>query len=75
VSGDTATAAIRAVWAEAALAVAAFTALCAVVLPVAPQAAEPDDGAYRASIVAITDWAFSDVVDRRGGNPGTGAGR
>src|SRR6476620_7676853 len=46
---------IRAVWAEAALAVAAFTALCAVVLPVAPQAAEPDDGAYRASIVAITE--------------------
>src|SRR6478735_1829629 len=46
---------IRAVWAEAALAVAAFAALCAVVLPVAPQAAEPDDGAYRASIVAITE--------------------
>src|SRR6476660_2815274 len=46
---------IRAVWAEAALAVAAFTALCAVVLPVAPQAAEPDDVAYRASIVAITE--------------------
>jgi hypothetical protein len=29
-----------------------------VVLPVAPQAAEPDDGAYRASIVAITDGHF-----------------
>jgi hypothetical protein len=43
------------VWAEAVLAAAAFAALCAVVLPVAPQAAEPDDGAYRASIVAITD--------------------
>jgi len=42
------------VWAEAALAVAAFAALCAVVLSVAPQAAEPDDGAYRASIVAMT---------------------
>ena len=49
---------IRAVWAEAALAVAAFAALCAVVLPVAPQAAEPDDGAYRASIVAITEGHF-----------------
>jgi hypothetical protein len=49
---------IRAVWVEAALAVAAFAALCAVVLPVAPQAAEPDDGAYHASIVAITEAHF-----------------
>ena len=49
---------IRVVWAEAALATAAFAALCAVVLPVVPQAAEPDDGAYRASIVAITDGHF-----------------
>jgi hypothetical protein len=49
---------IRAVWAEAALAAAAFAVLCAVVLPVAPQAAEPDDGAYRASIVAITEGHF-----------------
>jgi hypothetical protein len=48
----------RAVWTEAALAVAAFAALCAVVLPVAPQAAEPDDGAYRASIVAMTEGHF-----------------
>ena len=39
-------------WAEAALAVAAFAALCVVVLSVALQTAEPDDGAYRASIVA-----------------------
>ena len=39
---------IRVVWAEAALAVAAFAALCAVVLSVAPQIPEPDDGAYRA---------------------------
>ena len=45
-------------WAEAALAVVAFAALCAVVLSVAPQAAEPDDGAYRASIVAITEGHF-----------------
>ena len=40
---------------EAALAVAAFAALCAVALSVAPQALEPDDGAYRASIVAMTE--------------------
>src|SRR5437773_542711 len=49
---------IRAAWAEAALAVAAFAALCAVVLSVAPQTAEPDDGAYRASIVAMTEGHF-----------------
>ena len=46
------------VWLEAALAGAAFAALCAVVLSVAPQAAEPDDGAYRASIVAMTEGHF-----------------
>jgi hypothetical protein len=49
---------IRGLWAEAALAVAAFATLCAVVLSVAPQAAEPDDGAYRASIVAMTEGHF-----------------
>ncbi len=49
---------IRAAWVEAALAVAAFAALCALVLPVVPQAAEPDDGAYHASIVAITEGHF-----------------
>jgi hypothetical protein len=49
---------IRAAWGEAALAVAAFAALCAVVLTVAPQSAEPDDGAYRASIVAMTEGHF-----------------
>jgi hypothetical protein len=49
---------VGAVWAEVALAVAAFALLCAVVLPVAPQAAEPDDGAYRASIVGITEGHF-----------------
>jgi hypothetical protein len=43
---------------EAALAVAAFAALCAVVLSVAPRSAEPDDGAYRASIVAMTEGHF-----------------
>jgi hypothetical protein len=49
---------LRLVWVEAALAVAAVAALCAVVLSVAPQAAEPDDGAYRASIVAMTEGHF-----------------
>jgi hypothetical protein len=40
---------------EAGLAVAAFAVLCVVVLSVAPQlGVEPDDGAYRASIVAMT---------------------
>jgi hypothetical protein len=43
---------------EAALAVAVFAALCAVVLSVAPRPAEPDDGAYRASIVAMTEGHF-----------------
>src|SRR6476619_7142849 len=49
---------IRAVCVEAALALAAFAVLCAVVLSVAPQAAEPDDGAYHASIVAMTEGHF-----------------
>ena len=49
---------IRLVWVEVALAVAAFAALCFVVLSVAPQLAEPDDGAYHASIVAMTEGDF-----------------
>src|SRR6266705_5663069 len=49
---------IQAAWAEAMLAAAAFAALCVVVLSVAPQSAEPDDGAYRASIVAMTEGHF-----------------
>jgi hypothetical protein len=49
---------IRLLWAEAALAAVVFVALCAVVLSVAPQSAEPDDGAYRASIVAMTEGHF-----------------
>src|SRR6478752_6562301 len=48
----------RLVWAEAALAIAALAALCAAVLSVPPQAAEPDDGAYHASIVAMTEGHF-----------------
>jgi hypothetical protein len=49
---------IRTVWAETTLAVASFAALCVVVLSVAPEAAEPDDGAYHASIVAMTEGHF-----------------
>ena len=40
------------------MAAAAFVTACVVILSVAPQAAEPDDGAYRASIVAITEGHF-----------------
>jgi hypothetical protein len=51
---------VRLVWVEVALAMAAFAALCAVVVAVgAPKiAAEPDDGAYHHSIVAITMGDF-----------------
>jgi hypothetical protein len=49
---------MRQVRVEAALAAAAFVALCVLVLSVAPQSAEPDDGAYRASIVAMTEGHF-----------------
>jgi hypothetical protein len=46
-------------WAEAAFAAASFAALCILVLSVAPQlGVEPDDGAYRASIVAMTEGDF-----------------
>ncbi len=45
---------IRLVCVEATLAAVAFAALCVVILSVAPQIAEPDDGAYHHSIVAIT---------------------
>ena len=66
---------VRTAWAEAALAVAAFAALCAVVLSVAPQTAEPDDGAYRASIVAMTEGHFLTLSTSSGRNAGTEAGR
>src|SRR5438034_5517204 len=49
---------IRLVCVEATLAAVAFAALCVAVLSVAPQSAEPDDGAYRASIVAMTEGHF-----------------
>ena len=50
--------AARLVRVEVGLALAAFAALCILVLSVAPQTAEPDDGAYRASIVAMTEGHF-----------------
>ena len=46
------------VWLEGALAVVAFAVMCIAVLSVAAQTAEPDDGAYRASIVAMTEGHF-----------------
>jgi hypothetical protein len=47
------------VWVEAVLAAVAFAALCVLVLSFAPQlGVEPDDGAYRASIVAMTEGKF-----------------
>ena len=49
---------IRVLWAEVALALLAFAALCVAVVSVAPQSAEPDDGAYRASIVAMSEGHF-----------------
>ena len=49
---------IRLVCVEATLAAVAFAALCVAVLSVATQSAEPDDGAYRASIVAMTEGHF-----------------
>lgn len=53
---------IRLVWVEAALAAAVFAALCVLVLSVAPQVAEPDDGAYHASIVAMTEGHFLELT-------------
>jgi hypothetical protein len=46
------------VWVEVALAVVVFAVMCIVVLSVAAETAEPDDGAYRASIVAMTEGHF-----------------
>jgi hypothetical protein len=54
---------IRLVWVEAALALAAFAALCGVVMSVAPRTAEPDDGAYHYSVVAITLGDFLTLSD------------
>ena len=48
------------VWdvAEAGLAAAAFAVLCVLAIRAAPYLPEPDDYAYRASIVAMTDGHF-----------------
>ncbi len=52
--------AARTVWdiAEVCLAAAAFAVLCVLVLRAVPYLPEPDDSAYRASIVAMTDGHF-----------------
>jgi hypothetical protein len=52
--------AARTVWdiAEVCLAAAAFAVLCVLVLRAVPYLPEPDDYAYRASIVAMTDGHF-----------------
>jgi hypothetical protein len=67
---------IRLGYVEATLAAVAFAALCVLVLSVAPQVAEPDDGAYHHSIVAITMGDFLtlsqaqvNAVDARLGGP------
>jgi hypothetical protein len=50
----------RTLWdvAEVCLAAAAFAVLCVLVLRASPYLPEPDDNAYRASIVAMTDGHF-----------------
>jgi hypothetical protein len=52
--------AARTVWdaAEVCLSAAAFAVLCVLVLRAVPYLPEPDDYAYRASIVAMTDGHF-----------------
>jgi hypothetical protein len=45
-------------WPEVVLAAAAFAVLCVAVLSVAPQLVEPDDHAYQASIIAISQGHF-----------------
>jgi hypothetical protein len=65
--------------AEAFVALVAFAVLCVLVLSVASQLVEPDDYAYRASIVAITQGHFLTLstaqVDRLAAQlPGPGGG-
>jgi hypothetical protein len=48
---------------EACLAAAAFAVLCVLVLRASPYLPEPDDYAYRASIVAMTDGHFFTLTD------------
>ncbi len=68
---------------EAVLAVVSFAVLCVVVLYTPPQrGVEPDDGAYRASIVAMTDGQFltlssaqvTALTERLRGEPSGGVG-
>src|SRR6266516_123288 len=59
---------------EVVLAVAAFALLCVAVLSVAPQLVEPDDAAYRGSILAITQGHVLTPVHRPGPGPGRAAG-
>ena len=73
---DRARGVIRPVYVEAALAAVVFAALCILVLSVAPQFVEPDDGAYHHSIVAITMGNFLalsraqlDALDAKLGGP------
>jgi hypothetical protein len=69
---------IRGVLIEAILAVMAFAALSFAVLSAAPQIAEPDDGAYHHSIVAVAMGDFltlspdevAALGERLGGRPG-----
>jgi hypothetical protein len=70
---------VRLICVEAALAAVAFAALCVLVLSFAPQlGVEPDDGAYRASIVAMTEGDFltlsSAQVNALAGRLGDGMG-
>ena len=65
--------------AEILFALAAFAALCAAALSFAPRLVEPDDHAYQASIVGITQghWltlstAQADALGRQLGSPGVG---
>ena len=59
-TSDVARPAARSWWdvAEACLAAVAFAVLCVLVLRASPYLPEPDDYAYRASIVAMTDGHF-----------------
>ena len=59
-AADVARPGARSLWdvAEACLAAAAFAVLCVLVLRASPYLREPDDYAYRASIVAMTDGHF-----------------
>ena len=59
-AADVARPGARSLWdvAEVCLATAAFAVLCVLVLRASPYLPEPDDYAYRASIVAMTDGHF-----------------